>query len=61
MACPHVAGAAGLLMANGASNTQARDTLASTAEDVGLPSNEQGAGLLDAAAALGLDSSDGLA
>jgi subtilisin len=58
MACPHVAGAAGLLMANGASNTQARDTLTSSAEDLGLASNEQGAGLLDAAAALGYSSTD---
>ncbi len=58
MACPHVAGAAGQLMANGATNTEARSTLASSAEDIGLGSNESGAGLLDAAAALGLDSSD---
>jgi subtilisin len=58
MACPHVAGAAGLLMANGASNTQAHDTLTSSAEDLGLASNEQGAGLLDAAAALGYSSTD---
>ncbi|WP_435153804.1 S8 family peptidase [Haladaptatus sp. DFWS20] len=58
MATPHVAGAAGQLMANGASNTQARDTLNSTAEDIGLASNESGSGLLDVAAALGYDSSD---
>jgi subtilisin len=58
MASPHVAGAGGLLMANGASNTDARDQLNSTAEDVGLSDNEQGNGLVDAAAALGLDSSD---
>jgi subtilisin len=58
MACPHVAGAAGLLMANGDSNSQARDTLKSSAENIGLSDNESGAGLLDAAAALGLDSSD---
>ncbi|WP_435358074.1 S8 family peptidase [Haloarchaeobius sp. DFWS5] len=58
MATPHVAGAAGLLMANGYTNTEARDQLASTAEDIGLAANESGAGLLDVAASLGLDSSD---
>ncbi|WP_232686206.1 S8 family peptidase [Halobacterium zhouii] len=58
MATPHVAGAAGLLMANGYTNTDARSRLKSTAEDLGLGSNEQGSGLLDAAAALGYDSSD---
>ncbi len=58
MACPHVSGAGALLMANGASNTNARDTLNSSAEDIGLGSNEQGNGLVDAAAAVGLDSSD---
>ncbi|WP_254537156.1 S8 family peptidase [Halomarina litorea] len=58
MACPHVAGAAGLLMANGDSNTTARSQLGSTAEDIGLSANESGAGLLDVAAALGLPSSD---
>jgi subtilisin len=58
MSCPHVAGAAGLLMANGASASDVRSTLTSTAEDIGYASNETGAGLLDAAAALGLDSSN---
>ncbi|WP_158059296.1 S8 family peptidase [Halorussus halophilus] len=58
MACPHVSGAGGQLMANGASNTQARNELASSAEDIGLASNEQGNGLLDVASALGLNSSD---
>ncbi len=51
MATPHVAGAGGLLMANGQSAGEARSTLASTAEDLGLASNEQGNGLLDAEAA----------
>lgn len=60
MACPHVAGAAGQLMANGDTNVQARDRLTDTAESIGLSSNESGAGLLDVAAALGLDSSDDL-
>jgi subtilisin len=58
MACPHVAGAAGQLMANGYTNSETRSRLKSTAEDIGLASNESGAGLLDVAAALGLDSSD---
>jgi subtilisin len=58
MACPHVSGAAGQLMANGYTNTEARSRLKNTAEDIGLASNESGAGLLDVAAALGLDSSD---
>ena len=58
MACPHVAGGGAQLMANGYTNTEARDRLTGTAEDLGLASNEQGSGLLDVAAALGLDSSD---
>ncbi|PSQ49781.1 hypothetical protein BRD15_02860 [Halobacteriales archaeon SW_6_65_15] len=60
MATPHVSGAGGQLMANGYSNTEARSRLQNTAEDIGLASNEQGHGLLDAAAALGYDSSDDL-
>ena len=58
MACPHVSGAAGQLIAAGYTPDEARSRLTSTAEDVGLASNESGAGLLDAAAALGVDSSD---
>jgi subtilisin len=58
MAAPHVAGAGAQVMADGTTNAQARDTLTQTAEDVGLADNESGAGLLDVAAALGLDSSD---
>jgi len=54
MACPHVSGAGGQLMDNSYSNTEARDQLNSTAEDIGLSSNEQGNGLLDVEAALGL-------
>ncbi|MFC4542841.1 S8 family peptidase [Halosolutus amylolyticus] len=52
MACPHVSGAAGQLMANGYTNSEARQTMKDTAEDLGLASNEQGAGLLDAEAAV---------
>ncbi|MEF8801102.1 MAG: S8 family peptidase, partial [Halolamina sp.] len=52
MACPHVSGAAGVLMAEGKSNTEARQALAETAEDIGLSGNEQGNGLLDVEAAI---------
>jgi len=52
MASPHVAGAGGQLMANGYTNTEARDRLTSTAEDIGLGDNEQGNGLLDVEAAV---------
>ncbi|PSQ04776.1 serine protease [Halobacteriales archaeon QS_4_69_31] len=58
MACPHVSGAGAQLMDNGYTNTEARDQLTSTAENIGLSSNEQGNGLLDVAAALG-GSTDG--
>jgi subtilisin len=58
MACPHVSGAGGQLMSNGYTNTEARDQLKSTAEDLGLASNEQGSGLLDVEAALGGSSGD---
>jgi subtilisin len=58
MACPHVSGAAAQLMAQGYSRGEARRRLCRTAEDIGLSSYEQGCGLLDVAAALGLDSSD---
>lgn len=51
MATPHVAGTGGHLMARGLSNDAARDDITITAEDLGLGSNESGAGLLDAHAA----------
>ena len=54
MACPHVAGGAAHLMANGESNTQARQSLQDGADDIGLGSNEQGAGRLNVADSLGL-------
>ena len=60
MACPHVSGAAGQLMAQGYTAGEARDQLKSSAEDIGLATNEQGSGLLDVANALGYDSSDDL-
>jgi subtilisin len=59
MACPHVSGAGAQLMANGYTNTEARQQLKDTAEDIGLGDNEQGAGLLDVAEALGLDDGGG--
>jgi subtilisin len=54
MACPHVSGAGGMLMVNGFTNTEARQRLRNTAENIGLSDNEGGAGLLDVAAALGV-------
>jgi subtilisin len=58
MACPHVSGAAGMLMATGYSNTEARERLCNEAEDIGLSGNEQGNGLLDAQAAVSSSNSD---
>ncbi len=58
MACPHVSGVGGLLAAEGQDAGTARDTVGETAESIGLDDPESGAGLLDAAAALGLDSGD---
>ena len=57
MACPHVVGAAALVWGanSGWSNEQVRSQLTSTAQDIMLSSNEQGYGLVDVAAALGLD------
>ena len=60
MACPHVSGAGGQLMDNGYTNGEARTRLKDTAEDIGLSDSESGAGLLDVATALGLDSSNDL-
>lgn len=58
MAAPHVAGAAATLVADGYSPTEARERLLETAEDLGAADTEQGAGLVDVAAALGYDSGD---
>lgn len=58
VAAPFVSGAAALLRVNGYGHGEARKRLQDTAEDIGLSSNEQGYGLVDVAAAVGLDSSD---
>lgn len=61
MACPHVAGAAAQLMANGDNNEEARQRLKATAEDIGLSADQGGAGLLDVEnAVLGTTDGDGL-
>ena len=52
MATPHVSATAGLLMANGFTNAEARGTMQETAEDLGLAQTEQGFGLVDAEAAV---------
>lgn len=52
MASPHVAGTAGQLMALNYENTVARNMLRTTAENLGLPENDQGYGLVDADAAV---------
>ena len=52
MACPHVSGVGAQLMANGYTNTEARQRLQETAEDIGLSANAQGYGLVDAAEAV---------
>lgn len=59
MACPHVAGAGGQLMAKGYTSTEARTRLRETAEDIGLTGAQQGAGLLDVEAAVNDDSDGG--
>ncbi|UPM42944.1 S8 family peptidase [Halocatena salina] len=55
MACPHVAGVGGTLMADGYSNTEAAERLTATAEDIGLSETEAGGGLLDVPAAIGIE------
>lgn len=58
MACPHVSGAAAILMAGGKSSAEARETLTTTAEDIQLGEAYQGSGLLDVEAAWGDGSAD---
>ena len=48
MACPHVSGVAALVFATGKTATEVRSILSSTAENIGLNSNDQGSGLVDA-------------
>lgn len=58
-ACPHVAGAGALIMGDGYTNTDARDQLAQTAEDLGMAAERQGNGLVNAdKALLGEESGD---
>jgi len=59
MAAPHVTGAAAQLIAAGYAHTEARARLLETAEDLGKPTDEQGAGLVDVAGALGYESTGG--
>lgn len=56
MACPHVSAAGGMLMADDATNTEARQDLKDSAEDIGLSNTDQGEGLLDVPSAVGSDS-----
>lgn len=59
-AAPHVSAAAAQLLADGTPSSNVRSVLKSNAEDIGLTSNQQGAGLLDLASAFGLDSANDL-
>jgi subtilisin len=52
---PHVTAAVAQVLANGTSPSNVRSVLQNTAEDIGLTSNRQGAGLLDVASALDYD------
>jgi subtilisin len=53
MACPHVSGVAALLWESMSSASGIWNQLTSTAQDINLPSDQQGFGLVDAAAAVG--------
>ncbi|HHY42960.1 MAG TPA: S8 family peptidase [Thermoanaerobacterales bacterium] len=53
MACPHVVGACALLMSiSGADADNVKNAVLSTARDIGLPEETQGAGLVDVSAAV---------
>ncbi|WP_246999073.1 S8 family peptidase [Halosolutus gelatinilyticus] len=52
MAAPHVAGAGAQLMATGLSRADARQRLRDTADDIGLPAEQQGYGLVNVRRAL---------
>ncbi|AXG06287.1 serine protease [Haloplanus rubicundus] len=52
MACPHVSGVGGLLMANGYTGHEARSALQGNTEDIGLSGSDGGNGLLNAEAAV---------
>lgn len=58
MSAPHVAGAAALVIETGLPD--ARGVLTGAAEDIGLTTSQRGAGLLDVAAAFGLNSGNNL-
>ena len=55
MAAPHVSGSAALVMPTGYSNTGARSQLKDTADDICRCPEDQGAGRVNVAAALGLE------
>ncbi|EMA39122.1 S8 family peptidase [Halobiforma nitratireducens] len=59
MAAPHVTGATATLLADGYTPTDARERLLETAEDLGMADTDQGAGLVDVAAAHGYESDGG--
>lgn len=59
-AAPHVTGTAALLIEDGVHPDNVQSELEGSAEDLGLDSEEQGAGLVDTASALGLDSANDL-
>ncbi|RQG88972.1 peptidase S8 and S53 subtilisin kexin sedolisin [Natrarchaeobius halalkaliphilus] len=54
MAAPHVAGAGAIIMSLGYSASETREILNATAEDISLPSEHQGSGLVDVATAVEL-------
>jgi len=60
MSAPHVSGAAATVIAAGTTDRESvRSTLKESADDIGLPDNDQGAGRLNVADAVGTDSGDG--